>query len=208
MAELGSFTGDCPYCGFKSVFLSKDRFETEIPSGSYKVYVDIFGRCVNCKRGVIQTFQRPFQSQNDAEILPSPPSNKPPEHTPPVVGKYYTQGKNSMNGDWDAAGAMFRSTLEAALDEIIPDTKGDLLRVRIDEAAGRRLLTPQMAGWAHQIRILGNSAVHSDSFSEDDAREIQIFTEMMLTYLFRLPGMMKKARDKSSNNKKGSNIVM
>jgi hypothetical protein len=48
-----------------------------------------------------------------------------------------------------------------------------------------------MKEWAHHIRRLGNDAAHEEEpFEEDEARGLQSFTELLLTYAFTLPGML------------------
>ena len=100
----------------------------------------------------------------------------------------------NLAGNWTAAGMMFRKALETALKAKFPDITGKLV-VRIDTAAKAGDLTQDMAEWAHQIRLLGNDATHEEEpFSEEDARSMHAFTDLMLQYLFTLPGMMAAAR--------------
>ena len=48
-----------------------------------------------------------------------------------------------------------------------------------------------MKEWAHEIRCLGADAAHDeDPFTENEAKSLQPFTELFLTYAFMLPGML------------------
>ena len=102
--------------------------------------------------------------------------------------------------NWDAAGVMFRKALDVGLKvKFSNDTKGSLYE-RIRGAADRHDLTPELADWAHKIRLDGNDAAHDeDPFSEEEAKELQVFTELVFRYLFTLPGMMQEARGAESS---------
>ena len=101
----------------------------------------------------------------------------------------------NLPGNCDAAGSMFRSALEAALREKFPEIEGTLYQ-RIERAAAQHSLTPDLAEWAHQIRLDGNDAVHGgEEFLKEDAERLQSFTELVFMYLFTLPGMLAKARN-------------
>ena len=100
----------------------------------------------------------------------------------------------NLQGNWTAAGMMFRKTLEIGLKEKFPDIEGTLAR-RINIAAERGGLTPDLAAWAHQIRLDGNDAVHeAEPSEEEETRRLQDFTNLVLLYLFTLPGMLQEAR--------------
>ncbi len=94
---------------------------------------------------------------------------------------------------------MFRKALDTGLKAKFPDIKGTLFE-RIDEAARQNKLTPSLAEWAHQIRLDGNDAAHDEEpFSKEDAERLQTFTELVLLYLFTLPGKLDEARAAATN---------
>ena len=100
----------------------------------------------------------------------------------------------NLLGNWDAAGAMFRKSLETALKNKFPDIKGDLYK-RIEKAADQHKLTPDLAAWSHQIRLGGKDAVHDEEpFEKEEAERLSDFTRLVLMYLFTLPGMLDEAR--------------
>ena len=105
----------------------------------------------------------------------------------------------NLPNNYDAAGSMFRSALEAGLKVKFPDIDGTLYE-RIKKAAAQQGLTPDLADWAHQIRLDGNDAVHGDEeFSKEDVERLHTFTELVFMYLFTLPGMLAKARDEQTD---------
>jgi hypothetical protein len=163
-------------------------------------------QCQVCGNGVVAVFGSPshshfsqwFQKQagmdGNAKLLetfPKPVAVAAPEHTPENVGRFYLQGMDNMARNFDAAGTMFRKSLDAALKKLDPEGKGTLQN-RIDSLPEATGVTPAMKEWAHQIRHLGNDAAHEDDpFTEEEAKNLQAFTELFLTYAFTLPGMLK-----------------
>ena len=91
---------------------------------------------------------------------------------------------------------MFRKALNTGLKAKFPKMNRPWsLKKRIEAAAADYKLTPELAEWAHQIRDLGNDAAHEeDPFSEREAREIAAFTDLLLQYVFTLPGTLQAAR--------------
>ena len=95
---------------------------------------------------------------------------------------------------------MFRKVLDVALKDKFPEIEGTLNK-RIKKAEEQQGLTPELADWSHQIRLEGNEAAHGEEpFSEDDARRLATFTELVPLYLYTLPGMLKEARGSGDDN--------
>lgn len=90
---------------------------------------------------------------------------------------------------------MFRTALEKALEEKLPDSKTRTLFDLIKEAETQQKLTPDLAKWANQIRLVGRDAVHKkEPLSEEDAQDLHDFTELVLIYLFTLPEKLRLAQ--------------
>ena len=99
---------------------------------------------------------------------------------------------------------MFRKALEVALKVKFPDLNSSWTPYkRIEQAAKNNKLTPELAEWAHQIRVLGNDAAHEEVFTQAQAREMSAFTEIMLQYMFTLPGDLEAARKAAMEREKG-----
>ena len=190
---MSVFKADCPHCGTKSVAFS---IVNEIRIGTTDW--DTLTRCAHCGRGVLATFrgnsQEPtrwtrggdFRNSNRLEQFPPKIDSDAPKHTPENVAKFYAQGVDNLPGNWDAAGSMFRKTLEAALKNKFPKIKEkSSLYDRIQIAAEEGGLTPDLAKWAHQIRLDGRTAVHEEEpFSKEEADRLHTFTNLVLQYLF------------------------
>jgi hypothetical protein len=97
-------------------------------------------------------------------------------------------------GGANAAGAMFRRSIELAARAIDKDAPAGLkLKQRIERLPDA-VVTPAMKEWAQHIRLEGNDAVHGpEEYSDKDAKDLHTFAELFLTYAFTLPEMLKKA---------------
>lgn len=67
---------------------------------------------------------------------------------------------------------------------------------RIDEAVKKHILTPDMASWAHEVRLGSNRPRHADTeqphVSENEAKQAVEFTRMLGHLLFVLPAKIEK----------------
>ena len=211
----------CPHCRTKGVALEVRAIQywneeaMASPSGFFNNW-DTFATCGLCQRGVVVVFQPPRDIPRSGdtwkdflradppllEVLPPPPSSRAPRHTPDNVASFLKQAKASLPGNCDAAGAMFRKTLETALKDKLPQIEDKVpLAARIKKAAEQQALTPDLAKWADKIRLDGNSAAHdAEPFSRKDAEQLDVFTDLVLQYLYTLPGMLKEARGETEDS--------
>jgi hypothetical protein len=121
-----------------------------------------------------------------------------PADVPLNIATFYEQGVRALKaGHWDAAGAMFRKTLDVSTKALDPEGRTATLYKRINALVHDGALTPAMGDWSHEIRLDGNDAVHSeDPETEEDASGLQRFVEAFLTYSFTLPAMVAANRAK------------
>ena len=204
------FKANCPHCltkaaGFEFVFQWEDR--------KLRQQAFLVGKCGVCNKGVVlharATHTSPFPNlttnQEDFErpryeTLGFWPARSLvlPEDLPPNVESFFLQGLENLKGQrWDAAGAMFRKTLDVATKIIAPDLRNENLFARINKLVETNLLTQAMGEWSHEIRLDGNSAIHDDDpESQEDAEALQKFSEAFLTYAFSLPSLVARNRAK------------
>ena len=94
------------------------------------------------------------------------------------------------SGSHESAIMMFRKTLQLALDTVLA-RQGRKLIDQIKEAAATGVISKKLADSADVVRLGGNVAAHEDKvFSRDEVIALKDFTEMVLIYLFTLPGML------------------
>ena len=195
------FNSDCPHCGTRSVAFT---IHIEVLFHEHHRYWDTFSVCGLCGRGVVATFQSHVPPTKEAtqslklhEMAPQRPDNGPPAHTPEYAGEYFRQGRDSLlSRNWTAAAMMYRKTLESGLKSKFPHLTGTLSLIeRIRKARDEGGLTPDLVEWADEIRLHGNAAAHEEEpFTEGDAKTMDQFTELVLIYLFTLPGKLQDAR--------------
>lgn len=194
---------NCPYCGTTRVAFRGDKpLLCDAQSSEYIMLL----QCSYCHNGVVAKYRGSgimswittgglSNSPSLLEVWPKMESLTAPKHLPENIHSFYTQGIDSLRRqNYDAAGTMFRKSLDVALKRIYPEAKGTLQK-RIDALPQEIGITPAMKEWAHEIRDLGNDAAHEDEpFTEVEAKALQAFIEMFLTYAFTLPGMLKERK--------------
>ena len=134
------------------------------------------------------------------DFYPKSETPEIPKHLPENVNMYYLEAANSVKSSPNAAGAMFRKTLDTGLKKIDPGAKGRLID-RIKSAAKTGKITQDMADWADRIRLDGNDAAHEeDPFTPQEAEELHLFTRLVMMYLFSLPGMLEEWRTRTETS--------
>ncbi|MBP6018779.1 MAG: DUF4145 domain-containing protein [Burkholderiaceae bacterium] len=96
---------------------------------------------------------------------------------------------------WEAATAMDRRALEIATKEMAPEHADLTLYKRIEKLAESGQLTESLKDWAHDLRAVGNEALHDvEGIGEDEATQAHELTRFILTYLYTLPKQVEQAR--------------
>lgn len=140
----------------------------------------------------------PFLGIQVVERWPKPILIEAPTHTPENIQRFYIQGLKALSReDFDAAGIMFRKSLDISVKYLHPEGKGNL-KQRINSIPPEAGITQAMKDWAHIIRDDGNDAAHeAEPFTERQAEAMKAFTETFLTYAFSLPTMVKERRSET-----------
>jgi hypothetical protein len=163
-------------------------------------------QCAVCGNGIIAKYEGAGvpnwitmgQPGHDIRLLGIWPKREvleSPKDIPKNVENFFMQAKGSaQRAHWDAAGAMFRKSLDVSLRQLNPNGKGTIYD-RIESLPDSAGVTTAMKQWAHAIRRLGADAAHDeDAFTEQEAKTLQVFTEMFLTYAFSLPALLKASQ--------------
>lgn len=206
---MAAFPHDCPHCGTSQAsFLVLHEYRpTRFPQ-----QIHAFAMCGVCSEAVAVVFlplggaisQEVFNLTNHlvshptnvriVAIYPPPATPEAPEHLPPNVKAFFLEATANVKSGPNAAGAMFRKSLDVALKTIYPDAKEQLVK-RIDQAVKAGALTKGIGEWAHHIRLEGNDASHDDDpYTTEEAEELHRFTELVMMYMFTLPGMLEERR--------------
>jgi hypothetical protein len=116
-----------------------------------------------------------------------------PDSLPDNVANFFEQGlRNERAESWDAAGAMFRKSLDVATKILDPSGSSLTLFKRIEQLKESGRLTADLAEWAHEVRIEGNSSVHDDDpETREDVIAIHEFARAFLLFTFTIPELVK-----------------
>lgn len=189
----------CPHCRTQNVAFN---FSSEWRASGEK---RALFTCGSCSEGIIcEVFTGHSLPQLGGDLERHPvtfgrqwplmPSGAAPSDTPPTIARYFEQGTSSLeSANFDAAGMMFRKTLESATKFLDPDLSSRPHIKRIDSLASSGRLTSDMATWAHEVRLGGNDAAHEDDpFTVEEALDLKNFIENFLRYAFTLPSAVKR----------------
>ena len=116
---------------------------------------------------------------------------------PGNVATFFEQGQRALKAThWDAAGAMFRKTLDVSTKLFLePEHRDKTLFKRIELLVAGGKLTAAMGDWSHEVRLDGNEAVHGEEpETEEDAMMLrERFTEAFLTYSLQPSSKLNEA---------------
>ena len=190
---------------------------------SYSVpLVDTLMRCRQCERCVVVVLVgpqgsifSPSQTTSDLStisghpeqsgfsvesVLPKLSTIAAPEHCPDEIASDYKEAlQNLRQNRAQSAGMMFRRVLEKSVQEIAAkrnlSLKGSWLSGWLKQLKGSEPLSEGMHTLATQIRMDGNEATHDDKpFDLKSARQLRLFTELFLTYVYTLPIKVAQAK--------------
>lgn len=209
------FTHDCPHddcqaknASFKAVHAYRN--ELQLP------FIYTFSVCQVCEKPIIAIFEHSqipslstdqFMRQYNQikerihlmTVLPKPESVDVPDHLPDNILSFFLEGTGSLPERPNAAGTMFRKTVDVTLKILLPEETGTFYN-RINKARDDGLLTSDLAEWAHHVRLEGNDASHDeDPFTVEEAQSLERFTRLFLMYVFTLPGMLQDWRARAES---------
>ena len=185
----------CPHCRQLNAPLA---FQSFTPLNGRAVS---FWLCSHCQHGIcieseaFNLYAEPHVF-GSYQIFPRPASSEAPEFTPSDISKKYREAKICFYTEqFTASAIMSRCTLEAVVKTL--GASGNNLRSHIEDLAKRHVITPSLASWAHSLRIIGNEAAHElTDITKQDAEQALFFAEMLLTYIYTLPGRIEQLRNR------------
>ena len=202
---LAKYAITCPFCrqagNFRTAYHAEKKHQTRDKTLNFDTL-----ECTNCMGYVMVLWSASSMAPTGLgglhayKVLPWPDTiDKFPEHWPEPIGRYWLQAKRSLAGEnWDAAAVMIRSALQLALRE--HNAKGRTLKDEINDLASQGILPPLMKEWATNVRELGNDAAHpqiaQQATDPKDAKDVAVFLDFLLEYLYNLPYRMKQYRNR------------
>ena len=142
------------------------------------------------------TFPRPLISASTTPLQGSTLSADDivvPPYNPPKVAALFKQARhNLVLQNWDAAGLVYRKTLETALQFKFGPIKGNLYSV-IKHVSKTQPGMFRLFAW--MTRDLGNNAAHELEFDQSAAQLMDSHVEQLMVYLFTVPEIKRQLRD-------------
>lgn len=227
-----NYVQDCPRCPAQNstfdIFAQNSR---GIVQYDWVENFEIFGVCRACHKSTIFVIQNTNSNlsnnwrQDDKGILVFNgvinPSFKhlghinltdfdidqPPDHTPDPIAEIFTEGSKCLSIQcWNAAAAMFRTSIDVATKSLLPAAKEDedknlkqarkYLFHRINWLIENKIIETEIKGLADCIREDGNDGVHDANLIEEDALDLKDFAVEMFERLYTTPQRLKLADER------------
>jgi hypothetical protein len=227
---MAAIIHECPHCGaekmgFQLLTQVEDREALSKSSTSRFRAVMTCAGCPELLIGIFlkthaSNFRSPMDTPGDPRevgftlerVYPQLAPSKCPDHTPDGLKRIFLQAANaSKRGDPDASGAMSRKVVDNSTQLLLKEKTKDYRTIydRIEALASNGTLTPDLAKWAHEVRLGGADAAHDlDPFTPEEADELLDFAELYLIYVYSLPERLRLRREKAAKEKEkagGSN---
>lgn len=134
-----------------------------------------------------------FINSSTLKQVPSPKFGKEVEFLPEEIEQLYNEARKciSVNAYTPAVLACRKLLMNIAFNKGAEEGKKFIYYV--EYLNDNHYIPPNGKGWVDHIRVKGNEATHEiTSMSKDDAIELLEFTELLLRFVFELPGKMAK----------------
>lgn len=199
----------CPQCGIAHPLLRKvdnaHKHRTDASEYPPKDYWYFTARCSHCDNHVLfygkcphEETRSPTEPSSLVIVRSFPKMERAAEELPAMALKFFQQALESRHAP-DGALMLAASSIDAMLKDK-GYTDGSLC-ARIGEARNDGLLTAEMEGWAHEIRLSANEPRHADdSFNgatSEDADQIIAFAKALGEYLYVLPARVRRWQSKA-----------
>lgn len=179
----------CPHCGVDTPMINMlGNYQTNnFDQSNLRHWA-----CYACKRcGGVIVASAPNLSKDVLEVFPNSPEVD--ESIPEKAKAYLTQAINSRSAP--AGAVMLTASAVDAMLKAKEYTSGSLYH-RIEEAANNHLITPEMATWAHEVRLDANDQRHADEEATlptaQDADKAIDFSLALAEFLFVLPAKIQR----------------
>jgi hypothetical protein len=133
---------------------------------------------------------------------PPPASTDLDESIPVPLRECYAEGMRALGAQAPRASVvMFRRTVEALVRDRGSESARAALDVNLSKGlrvmADEHVLDVNLAIWAEEIRLVGNTGAHFDPMRAvelDEARDLAKLTRQLLHYVYELPASIQRKR--------------
>jgi hypothetical protein len=190
----------CRHCGLPTIFDLSDKGQQE------KKYIketglDRIGVAVNPLINI-----KGFVSLKDNVGEP------PPEHLPDLINAVFEEGATCLAvGCFNAAGTMFRLSVDLATKALLPEIDEEGLNAKIRRNLGLRLpwlfaqglLPDALHELSMCIKEDGNDGAHKGTLTQTDVEDILDFTTALLERLYTEPHKLHLAKERREKRRAG-----
>lgn len=131
-----------------------------------------------------------------------------PDFTPSNIAEVFLEGSTCVSMKcWNAAGAMFRTTIDLATKGLLPPEGEPAVKVRrslglrLEWLFEHHLLPKELQELAEAVQQDGNDGVHDANLTEDDALDLHDFCQQLLTRIYTVPGRINDAKARRLNRR-------
>ena len=133
------------------------------------------------------------------------PATRAPDFLPIAIKAAFDEGATCLSVNcFNAAGTMFRLSVDHATAEILPEVDADGLNFKIRRSLGLRLawlfdhgrLPEAMRDLSHCIKEDGNDGAHAGTLGRPDAEDLLDFTVALLERLYTEPKRIQEAKER------------
>ncbi|MGA9867003.1 MAG: DUF4145 domain-containing protein [Acetobacteraceae bacterium] len=194
---------NCPHCGTAKPTLALPMIHGQggqgiVHSQDYTGKIHFMWLtyiCSTCGKGVLAgTKLMPDNTQERVGLFPAPRTIS--EDVPDAARNYLSQAIRSLSTP-DGAVMLAASSVDAMLKA--KKLVSGSLNTRINEAKDTHLITPDMADWAHDVRLDANDSRHADlnqpHHTPQSAERAVEFTVALAEALFVLPARVQRGRN-------------
>ena len=119
-----------------------------------------------------------------------------PAYLPPSIHKMYAEDLLQVTGSPRHSVIACRALIEAACKDKLGVTNKRLVDL-IADLGDQGIITKDLTTMAHNIRSIGNDAVHdSDPISREESKELIDFTKLLLEIIYTYPERVKQLKSK------------
>lgn len=177
-------TFNCGYCGNMSG--PSNYYFLESGDNAY-IYI-----CPTCNRPT-------FINKDRGEQSPGPKIGSNLEHQPSEVENLYNEARNCLSVNSCTATVLCCRKLLMNIAVNKGAEEGNSFASYIRYLSDNHYIAPGSEGWIDHIRKKGNEANHElPDMSQEDAKELLVFTEMLLRFVYEMPGHMQKHLNQQS----------
>ncbi|AYV67100.1 hypothetical protein C2I06_09550 [Niallia circulans] len=172
----------CGFCGNKVG--PTRQYTCRNNNGSFgNIYI-----CPTCNRPTFMTGDKITQ-------VPGPIPGEEIEHLPKEIESLYNEARNCISVNAHTSAVLSCRKLLMNISVSKGAQSGKSFAFYVDFLHDQHYIPPNSKEWVDHIRKKGNEATHEiPEISKEDAIELMEFTEMLLRFVYEMPGRMNKYR--------------